>query len=276
MKPLKRRIKSLLLKTVWSFGPDDLISAIRKLGVKPGDVLMVHAGWRPDSGFRGSVQELVQAFIDSVGPDGTLCMMSMPFHGMTMDDYLKLGKVFDVRRTVSMVGLPSEIFRRRKGVMRSLHPTHSVAACGPKTSWLIENHEKCESPFGLGSPFDKMVECGGKILLYDVPFNVMTFEHYLEDRIKDKICEPLYNSTSRQAFTLDYEGRMLAVPVRVLNQAISSLRRSDLLERLLIEKNVMLFKRLRRLYLGVVLCKDSVAAVSKKSLLCSPFHDPGS
>ena len=91
-----------------------------------------------------------------------------------------------------MVGLPNEIFRRRKDVVRSLHPTHSVAACGPKVEWLIEGHEKCLSPFESESPFDKIVQEDAKILMYNVPFNTLTFEHYLEDRFCDQLPFKLY------------------------------------------------------------------------------------
>ena len=44
----------------------------------------------------------------------------------------------------------------RKGVVRSLHPTHSVAACGAQASELVRHHHKDRSPVGSHSPFRKV------------------------------------------------------------------------------------------------------------------------
>ena len=43
-----------------------------------------------------------------------------------------------------------------KGVVRSLHPTHSVAACGAQASELVHHHHKDRSPVGSHSPFRKV------------------------------------------------------------------------------------------------------------------------
>ncbi|WP_025321613.1 AAC(3) family N-acetyltransferase [Deferrisoma camini] len=270
MSGIKQRVKKLLLKTVWAFGPEDVVRTIRRLGVRPGDVMMVHAGWRPDSGFRGSVQDLVQAFLDAVGPEGTLCMMSMPFHGMTMAEYLKLGKVFDVRRTVSMVGLPSEVFRRRKGVVRSLHPTHSVAAYGPKAEWLIEGHERCASPFGKGSPFDKMVEAKGKILIYGVPFNTMTFEHYLEDLLQHRLQVSVYSAMTVPGLVIDSAGRRLIVKTKVISDELNRSRNTDSLYSWMKETKVARKMNLKHIVVTVVDAGDAV-----KALLRAPEPPPG-
>lgn len=258
---IKKKLKSILLKTVWSFGPDDLIRAIRKMDVQEGDMLMVHSSWRVDSGFRGTPQQLVQAFIDSVGPTGTLCMMSMPFHNMSAAEYLKKGKIFDVRKTVSMVGLPSEIFRRRKDVIRSLHPTHSVAACGPKAEWLIEGHEKCLSPFGSETPFDKIVQADAKILMYDVPFNTMTFEHYIEDRFQESLPAELFEPRSILVMCVDKNGDQYEVPTKVLSADINRRRRTDRLERKLSESNIIRFLFLRTVHLQVLSCRSAMRCI---------------
>ena len=230
------------------------------MGVQEGDMLMVHSAWRADSGFRGTPQQLVQAFIDSVGPTGTLCMMSMPFHGMSAAEYLKKGKIFDVRKTVSMVGLPSEIFRRRKDVIRSLHPTHSVTACGPKAKWLIEGHEKCLSPFGKDSPFDKMVQVDGKILMYDVPFNTMTFEHYLEDSFQDQLHFNLYEEKPIEVECINHNGRVVKVNTLVLLEGNNKLRNNSKLFEILKKNRSIKASTLRRVSLQQVDMRKAVDA----------------
>lgn len=273
MSTLKQKLKSVLLQTLWAFGPDELVRAIRRLGVREGDVLMVHSGWRPGSGFRGRPQDLVQAFLDAVGPTGTLCMMSMPFHGTSAAEYLTTGKVFDVRRTVSMVGLPSEIFRRRKGAVRSLHPTHSVAAMGPRASWLTEGHERCRSPFGPGSPFDKLVEAGAKILLYDVSFSFMTFEHYLEDRIQARLPVPLYEPEERPAEVIDSQGERRSVATQVLSAAVNRGRNSAALGAWLEAGGLLRRTTFKNVRLSLVDAKGAAERLDRTSGLPTGWHE---
>jgi aminoglycoside 3-N-acetyltransferase len=147
---------------------------------------MVHSSFSTVSGFTGSPSDFIDALIDVVGPEGHLLMVSMPYMSSTFE-YLQKGRVFDVLKTVSHMGVVSETFRRRPGVLRSQHPTHPILAFGPRAAWFVEDHEKCLYPCGLGTPFDKLFQLGGKVLFVDVSFFTMTFFHYLEERIKERI-----------------------------------------------------------------------------------------
>ena len=68
-----------------------------------------------------------RVFLDVLGPTGNLLMVSLPYRSSSLQ-YLSTLKCFDVRKTPSMMGLVSAYFRRRAGVLRSLHPTHPVLA----------------------------------------------------------------------------------------------------------------------------------------------------
>lgn len=269
----KRALKGLLLRTVWSFGDGELARVLASLGIRPGDAVMLHSSWRADAGYRGSPSELVEAFIKHVGPAGTLAMMSMPFHNETAADYLRRGKAFDVRRTVSRVGLLTEIFRRRADVMRSLHPTHSVAATGARAGWLLAGHDACLSPFGSGSPFDRLREAAGKVVLYDTGFLSMTFTHYLEDRIASTIPVPLYEPEPVPAVMVDEAGSRREIAVQVLSEAANAVRRDGLLEALLRQRGVLRARRLGRVTITSV---DAAAAVEVVEAAAaesgSPFH----
>lgn len=248
----KARIKKQLLKTIWSFDATDLKKKLWTMGVVEGDLLMVHSSWKSDSGFKGSLQDLVQAFMDTVGPRGTVCMMSMPFNGMTAAKYLEQGKVFDVRKTVSKVGLPSDIFRRRKDVVRSLHPTHSVAAWGGDAEWLVEGHENCISPFGANSPFDKIVRKNGKIVMYDVPFNTLTLEHYIEDQIKNDLPFNLYDDKIYKGACIDQNGNDKEIQTLVLSGIGNEYRNSLTLKGKINELNALTEEKLGRVNLCVI------------------------
>ena len=130
-----------------------------KIGI--GDTLLVHCAYGPLLGFQGSPTALIDVFREVIGKDGNLLMMSMSYLSAT-SDYLRSIEYFDVRKAVSRMGLVSETFRRRPGVLRSLHPTHPVLACGAKAEWIVSGHENCLYPCGPGSPFEKLLDLKGR------------------------------------------------------------------------------------------------------------------
>lgn len=204
-----------------------LRSALRGLGIAETDTLLVHANFRTDSGFAGTPHDVVSALIETVAK-GNLLMVSQPFRGYALD-HLLAGKPFHVRRTVSMMGLVTEMFRRRAGVLRSLHPTHPVLAFGPDAARLVAGHEDALFPCGSGTPFEKCREMGGKILFFDVSSGANTFFHHVEDSIKDKLGFELYDQRLFEARVTDADERTRVVRTYAFARGVT--RRTDLLER---------------------------------------------
>lgn len=181
-----------LINSFLSFDGEKLKTKLAQMGVKDTDTLLVHANFNPDSGFKGTPQDVVTSLMELVGEKGNLLMVSIPFRGSSYD-YLMKYKPFNVKKTISMMGLVTEMFRRKKGVLRSLHPTHPVLAYGKDSAWIVEGHEKCLFPCGPGTPFDKFRQLDGKILFLDVDFGAITFFHYVEDLTKDSLPFGVYN-----------------------------------------------------------------------------------
>jgi aminoglycoside 3-N-acetyltransferase len=184
-RPLKLAIKSRwiavrnrFVQTFLSYGSQRLLAALRELGVQPGGSVMLHSASGPQYGFKGSIETLTQVFIDAVGPQGHLLMVSLPYRSSSQQ-YLEQLKQFDVRHAPSMMGLVSEYFRRRPEVLRSLHPTHPMLVRGPQAHWYIEGHEACLWPCGPGTPFEKFAQRDGIVVL-NAPFSTFTFFHHLE------------------------------------------------------------------------------------------------
>jgi aminoglycoside 3-N-acetyltransferase len=65
--------------------------------------------------------------------------------------------------------------------VRSLHPTHSVAALGHRAREFCAGHESDDSPCSPTSPYGRLLESGGKILLLGVDLTRCTFIHCLEE-----------------------------------------------------------------------------------------------
>ena len=235
--------KARWISTFRSFGPAELAASLAKLGLGHGDSVLVHSEFSPYNGFTGSVGQVTDVFLDTVGPDGNLLMVSLPYLTSSRE-YLRGLMCFDVRKTPSKMGIASEFFRRRKGVLRSLHPTHPVLALGPKAEWIVANHEDCIYPCGPGSPFEKLLELGGKVVFFDVEFDAFTYIHYLEHRVRDQLHFPVYDDEQFEVPVIDRDGNGRLVKTLVFSQQAIRRRRVSDFERRLRRAGVILRERM--------------------------------
>ncbi|MBU1867124.1 MAG: AAC(3) family N-acetyltransferase [Candidatus Margulisbacteria bacterium] len=151
-----------------------LVDGLRELGVKKGSVLLVHSSLSRLGFVQGGAKAVIEALLEVLGPEGTL---AMPAFGWSPEQ----GGVFDCRRSHSRLGEISETFRCRSGVLRSCHPTHSVAAFGPQAAFLVGEHLKSKTPFDRFSPYQKLLQLNGDILCLGVSIRYITFYHVYED-----------------------------------------------------------------------------------------------
>jgi aminoglycoside 3-N-acetyltransferase len=210
LKSKLNQAKQRIVQKWRSYDAQQLHAALRKLGISESDTLLVHANFEPLSGFAGSPMDLANALANFVGTSGNLLMVSIPFRGSAYD-HLALNKTFDVRKTLSMMGLVTEMFRRRPGTLRSLHPTHPVLASGKDATWLVADHERCLYPCGPGSPFEKFSQRGGKILFFDVSFGAITFFHHVEHLLQEHLPFAVYDSRLFEVSVVDAAGEKRTV-----------------------------------------------------------------
>jgi aminoglycoside 3-N-acetyltransferase len=250
--------KRLFIRWFRSYGPRDLEAALRAVGITAGDTVMLHAAFA-SSGFRGSPKDLADVFLRLIGPTGNLLMVSMPYSSST-HDYLSERKTFDVRKTPSHMGMVSEMFRRREGVLRSFSPSHPVLAFGPKAEWIVADHDKCLYPCGPGSPFEKLWELGGKIVVFHVRYPTITFVHYAEHFVEKLLPFPLYSETF-EVPSINTNGEMEIVKVRPFSPEAVRRRRP-----LMIMEELQRHKLTRRTKVGSsgVLCLQA-----RESLACA-------
>ncbi|MBC2714589.1 MAG: AAC(3) family N-acetyltransferase [Desulfobacteraceae bacterium] len=222
-----KKIKTGVASSLLSYDGAMLVNSLKKIGIRENDTVLVHANFKPDSGFQGDPSDAVNVLKSFLGNKGNLLMVSIPFRGAGFD-YLKKNKPFRLKKTMSMMGLITEMFRRSEGVKRSLHPTHPVLVYGKDSSMLTADHEKCIYPCGAGSPFDKFRQLKGKILFYDVSCQAITFFHYVEDLIKDKIPVPVYGEELFNVKCIDENDHEIEVTTYTFNKDL--IRNSSKLE----------------------------------------------
>jgi len=152
------------------------------LGVRKGGVLLVHSSLSALGDVEGGPETVIQGLLGALGPTGTLLMPALSYEHVT-----RRASTFDVWHTPSNVGAIPEYFRTRPGTRRSVHPTHSVCAVGPRTGELLDDHPLDDTPCGPYSPFHKLRDVGGQLLMLGCGLHPNTSMHAIEELV-----EPLY------------------------------------------------------------------------------------
>ena len=84
------------------------------------------------------------------------------------------------------MGLLSELARRHKGAIRSVHPTTSIVAIGKHAKEMTEEHQDSIYPCGEKSPYYKMMKYDAIIIGLGVTTHFISFLHCPEDILGDK------------------------------------------------------------------------------------------
>lgn len=135
----------------------ELSSALRKLGIKRGSIVMLHSSYLSLGPFEGGPEEVVNAFLDAVGPKGTLVV---PVFGA--------------------LGILTDVVKRRPGAVISPSPKGTVAALGPQADELVKEHWKADTVHGEDTPFTRLAALGGYICLLGVDEDRNTTLHTAE------------------------------------------------------------------------------------------------
>jgi len=155
-----------------------IVDGLGMLGLKEGDIVLVHSSLSSFGYVEGGVDTVIDALLEAAGKEGTIMVPTL-----TGSPELSCENppVFDVRNSPCWTGKIPETFRKRQEAIRSLHPTHSVAAIGAKAEFLTQGHEKCISPCGQGSPYHKLAQSKGYILLLGTTLHSCTIFHTAEE-----------------------------------------------------------------------------------------------
>ena len=170
-------------------GPD-LEHQLADLGVRPGDLVMVHASMRAVGPVDGGAAEMVRTLCQLLGPTGTLAAYvswadssyDATLNGrMLRESARQAWPVFDPKtmRPYPGFGILNQAIVDHPGAELSGNPDGCMAAIGDRAHWLVQNHP-LDFGYGRGSPLEKIVDLGGKILLLGAPLDAVTILHYAE------------------------------------------------------------------------------------------------
>lgn len=216
LRSLYRDLKKSLHKPLTE---SDFMQLLReRMLISEGDVVFVHSSV-DKLNIAFTPHKLLELLLDAVGPEGTLLFPAWHFNYRAAD-YLGKNLVFDVRRSPSALGMLSELARRHQGARRSLHPTGSIVAIGPKAEYLLGEHHLSVYPCGELSPYYKMMEFDAKIIGVGVSTEFLSFVHCPEDILKAEFPYPVRNPEIYKAKIKNYEGNLIEAETLTAHKAI--------------------------------------------------------
>jgi len=143
--------------------------------------LFVHTSIMNIGKIQGGYKEIVKLLNKNIlEKNFTLLFSALAFKGSSID-YLKEIKIFDIRKAPVATGVINEYYSQLAIAERSLSPTHSVVAIGLKAEYYTKKHHLSETPFNENSPYFKIAQNKGKILMFGAGLNHLTFIHVIED-----------------------------------------------------------------------------------------------
>ena len=163
---------------------------IERLGVLPGDTVMVHAAMRRVGRLLNGADALIGALLDATAPHGTIIAYTdwdagyealLDGDGRVPAQWRERIPPFDAARSRAARdnGVLAEVLRTSTGARRSGNPGASVAALGAQADWITAHHP-IDYGYGEGSPLAKLVAAGGKVLMIGAPLDTMTLIHHAE------------------------------------------------------------------------------------------------
>ena len=137
--------------------------------------IIIHSSMKSIGEVEGQADTVLDAFSEFM-KDGLLVF---PTH--TWAHINEEQPKFYVEETPTNIGILTELFRKRPDVIRSLHPTHSVAALGDGAEEFVAGDEQFNTPIARGSSWGKLLDREAKILLVGVDLTRNTFIHGIEE-----------------------------------------------------------------------------------------------
>ena len=162
-----------------SVGAKEIVAGLRRLGLPTGSRVLVHSSLSSFGHVEGGADTVIYALLEAVGSSGTVLVPTLT---ATAQHSSKNPPVFDVANTPCWTGRIPETFRSRTNAVRSLHPTHSVAAIGAAADELTREHTYSVSPCDDLSPYGKLAQSeNGYVLLLGVGHKSNTTFHHIEE-----------------------------------------------------------------------------------------------
>lgn len=174
--------------------------------------VMLHTSIINIGEIEGGAKFLAEEILDRINiAKHTLLVPALPFRG-SFADYLKKGDVvFDVRTAPIAMGSLSKYIASLPQAKRSIHPTHSVVAIGKDAEYYTNEHHLDNTPFGIHSPYYKLIRNRGKVILWGATLNNLTCICAVEDMLGNCYKDYVYSPQKYKVKCIDKDGNFFYV-----------------------------------------------------------------
>ena len=148
----------------------ELVAQLQQAGLRSGCHVLVHSSLRSMGPVDGGADTVLDSLLEAVGIAGSVAAPT--FHGTRPCPQ----PYFDAATTPGKTGILGECLRSRPESLRSIHPSHSLAAIGTHAAGFLSGHLRYEA-VGIGSPFDRIAKASGFVLLIGVSHQANTTIH---------------------------------------------------------------------------------------------------
>lgn len=160
---------------IGNYNKQQLKDQLESMGLKGDETILIHSSMKSIGEVDGGADSVLDAWMEYF-KDGLLLLPTHTWKTVNADN-----PVYNPQTTPSCVGLLTNMFMKRDGVIRSLHPTHSMAGYGKSAAEYLAGEEYNNTPCTPGGCYDRLKDAGGKVLLVGVGHERNTYIHSVEE-----------------------------------------------------------------------------------------------
>lgn len=160
---------------IGNYNKQQLKDQLESMGLKGGETILIHSSMKAIGVVNGGADTVLDVWMEYF-KNGLLLLPTHTWKTVNADN-----PVYNPYTTPSCVGLLTNMFMKRDGVIRSLHPTHSMSGYGKNAAEYLAGEEYNNTPCTPGGCYDRLKEVGGKVLLVGVGHERNTYIHSVEE-----------------------------------------------------------------------------------------------
>lgn len=160
---------------IGNYNKQQLKDQLESMGLKGDETILIHSSMKAIGAVDGGADTVLDVWMEYF-KNGLLLLPTHTWKTVNADN-----PVYNPYTTPSCVGLLTNMFMKRDGVIRSLHPTHSMSGYGKNAAEYLAGEEYNNTPCTPGGCYDRLKEVGGKVLLVGVGHERNTYIHSVEE-----------------------------------------------------------------------------------------------
>ena len=174
-KLIKQEVTDCAGISPMNYDKQKLMKQLKDMGLTGDETILIHSSMKAIGAVDGGADTVLDVWMEYF-KNGLLLLPTHTWKTVNADN-----PVYNPYTTPSCVGLLTNMFMKRNGVIRSLHPTHSMAGYGKNAAEYLAGEEYNNTPCTPGGCYDRLKDVGGKVLLVGVGHERNTYIHSVEE-----------------------------------------------------------------------------------------------